>query len=137
MNLKLVLVSVIYLAIFEGCALLNLEPNQEQQDPIARAALAERKPALSAPQSNEESPQFNPSYEIQDAIESGHLVVGMKMMDVLSVWGRPRDIESAGDPNLGHQKWTYSDSLFQHMQLKPSRVVYFESGRVIGWETAD
>jgi hypothetical protein len=63
------------------------------------------------------------------------LVLGMNMQDVLSVWGEPRNIESAGDPSLGNQRWIYSEGLSHPNSLSAARVIYFENGQVAGWET--
>jgi hypothetical protein len=61
------------------------------------------------------------------AIRRRQLYVGMKKDAVTKSWGRPEKIEYAGNPKMGHEKWT-----FYHGQSRKS--VYFESGFVQGWE---
>jgi hypothetical protein len=61
------------------------------------------------------------------------IFLGMEMRDVRDIWGIPLDIESAGDPRSGNQRWVYPGSLEWVSYGK--RLVYFEAGRVVGWET--
>lgn len=69
------------------------------------------------------------------------LTIGMSMRDVEQIWGQPDTIFAAGEVNLGHQKWIYSTQkqmveghLLPQQNLVEDRVVYFEQGKVIGWE---
>ena len=62
--------------------------------------------------------------------------LGMQMNDVQQAWGTPSRVESAGDPSLGNERWTYHESPLGRQSLSGSRMVYFENGRVVGWETA-
>jgi hypothetical protein len=72
----------------------------------------------------------------EQAVNSGQIVLGMPMTDVRQVWGEPLDVESAGDPRAGNERWVYSEGLSSRWSLAPTRVVYFERGRVIGWKTS-
>lgn len=63
--------------------------------------------------------------------------VGMAKSDVMSAWGRPSEIETAGNGQLGHERWVYFRGLSSRWGLASrdaQRVVYFEGGRVAGWE---
>jgi hypothetical protein len=143
---KLVIVltffSVLLLSTLQGCALLSTHSSKEDYDPIAEAALRQSGPSplyfnpqnslLTQHTSQHRAQQ---DYEIQLGLETGEVVLGMSMNDVISIWGRPRTIETAGDSIQGNQKWIYLDGLSNHLSLESSRVVYFESGHVIGWKT--
>lgn len=55
------------------------------------------------------------------------------MSEVAKTWGEPARVQSAGQPELGNQRWVYPES---SAYIKPkARVIYFERGRVAGWET--
>lgn len=73
-----------------------------------------------------------------DSLKEPHtkLVLGMEMHEVLSVWGQPRDVEHAGDAHSGNQRWTYTDGLSSPWSTAQLKRVYFEEGRVSGWETS-
>jgi hypothetical protein len=70
------------------------------------------------------------------------LSYGMRMNAVRQIWGEPslretplsRSQNQRSSPSSGHERWIYRDSL---SQLTPSqtRIVYFENGHVVGWET--
>lgn len=76
------------------------------------------------------------NHRIQNALDRGEITLGMKMSDVISAWGHPGEIEKSGNPIQGNQKWIYLDSSFSRWSLIPPRIVYFEKGRVVGWENA-
>lgn len=126
---------VIILTTFSNCALLLQDPFSEQGDTIADAA----------PSRGRSHPENEPRMakhflsrheEIHRALESGDVTLGMSMNEVIAVWGQPRETETAGDPQLGNQRWIYSDSRFKGWRPKSPRIVYFEEGRVAGWENA-
>ncbi len=81
----------------------------------------------------QEEPELNP---YQQAVQSGQIVLGMPMTEVRHLWGDPRDVETAGQSDSGNQRWVYSEGLTSRWSLAPTRVVYFEEGRVIGWKTS-
>jgi hypothetical protein len=132
------IIIVIFLSVTSGCALFSTRNTDEYEDPILREALRVRGMdfrAVNESQWSEGQRQSRES-EIQYGLETGEIVVGMKMDDVVTVWGRPRDIEVAGDPRFGNQKWIYHEGVSSRWGLRPLRVIYFEEGRVAGWETA-
>ena len=57
----------------------------------------------------------------------------MAMNDVTSIWGEPSNVDTAGDPRDGNQRWTYYSGLSSRYGLGSKRVVFFENGRVAGW----
>lgn len=70
---------------------------------------------------------------VEYARQTRDLTPGMTMGQVRSTWGEPTNADIAGDPRLGHQRWTYV--MGTASQLSSQRVIYFESGRVVGWES--
>lgn len=68
------------------------------------------------------------------ALENRDVTLGMGMRDVADVWGEPSQIEAAGESRR-HQRWIYYTGLSSTWSLGSARAVYFENGRVIGWET--
>lgn len=72
---------------------------------------------------------------IRSAKRTHDIVKGMAMTDVQSAWGQPHAVEVAGDARFGNERWIYREGLSQKWGTKSARVIYFEEGRVIGWET--
>jgi hypothetical protein len=73
--------------------------------------------------------------QIQVALTENDLVLGMQMQDVRDAWGEPRQVDTAGDPGAGNQRWMYFNGLSSRWSLSSARVVYFEAGKVVGWDT--
>lgn len=117
-----------------GCAALgNRDVLRLNDDPVAREAQNTRD-EVSSPYEGL-SNHSNREELNQEAVEAGDVVLGMNMEQVMSSWGRPSDVEIAGDAESGNQKWTYSGGLMGRLKINPARIVYFERGRVAGWET--
>ena len=69
-------------------------------------------------------------------IESNDISKGMPKSAVVQSWGEPESVEHAGDPVYGNERWRYSKLVStQDGYQQQTRIVYFESGRVAGWET--
>lgn len=69
------------------------------------------------------------------AIQSQDIVPGMSQQEVVSAWGRPRDVEVAGDGTHGNERWIYYTGNSLRYGISKPRVIYFENGRVAGWES--
>lgn len=54
------------------------------------------------------------------------VAVGMRKDDVMRSWGRPAQVDVAGDPKYENERWSFYDN----GQMKQ---VYFENGKVSGW----
>lgn len=63
------------------------------------------------------------------------IFLGMPMERVKQAWGTPRRVEVAGNPELLNQRWIYPDGPFERFGSN-ARIIYFERGRVVGWEVA-
>jgi outer membrane protein assembly factor BamE (lipoprotein component of BamABCDE complex) len=73
--------------------------------------------------------------EIQALIEINDITVGMTKQAVRDSWGEPELVEVAGNPLYGNERWGYSEQLPSSEGFQSEkRIVYFEGGRVIGWE---
>lgn len=83
---------------------------------------------------------FTSSDEYQDffyqAMASGEVALGMSTTQVRSVWGSPREIQVAGEPEQRNEKWIYISTLFTGTPefSRDKKIVYFEKGFVVGWE---
>jgi len=65
-----------------------------------------------------------------------NLHLGMLKNNVQSFLGRPDQIEVAGNPIYGNERWTYVRSVpTMDGYYTEKRVIYFERGNVVGWET--
>lgn len=71
--------------------------------------------------------------DYQRPARSSELFLGMAMRDVQMSWGSPHSVETAGDPSYGNQRWIYKRG-FSRLGGE-TKIVYFEEGRVVGWET--
>jgi outer membrane protein assembly factor BamE (lipoprotein component of BamABCDE complex) len=74
--------------------------------------------------------------EIQALVDNNDITVGMTKQAVRDSWGEPDLIEVAGNPIYGNERWHFSGqtSSTEGYQTQ-NRIVYFESGRVVGWES--
>lgn len=113
-----------------GCAGAN--PRSEEEgfpgDPVAAIAFKIRQ--------SRDKPELAPERQlvVDHARESKEIVLGMDREDVISMWGEPREIFTAGHPGEGNEKWVYFDGLSSRWSVSDARVLYFENGRVAGWD---
>lgn len=77
-----------------------------------------------------------PVARMKELIDSQDISVGMPMEYVRRAWGDPVSVDSSGNPIYKNERWKYlrnvpgSDGFHQQ-----KRFVYFEGGRVVGWDT--
>lgn len=75
---------------------------------------------------------------MEDLIATKDIAVGMPTELVKRSWGSPDGIDVAGNPIYGNERWRYKrytpSPEGYHLQ---SRLVYFEAGKVVGWEQID
>ena len=73
---------------------------------------------------------------MQTLVEENDIAVGMTRQAVKESWGPADDVEVAGNPLYGNEKWKYSEQVTSSEgYMTERRTVFFESGRVVGWET--
>lgn len=78
----------------------------------------------------------NPSDNMKAMIITGDIAIGMPMDFVLKSWGEPQSREISGQPLFKNERWKYSRQISTREGYKlEKRLVYFEGGRVVGWET--
>lgn len=69
-------------------------------------------------------------------IQAGDIEVGMPMEYVKKAWGDPQGIDVSGNPIYRNERWKYSRFISTPDGYKQERrYVYFEGGKVVGWET--
>lgn len=74
--------------------------------------------------------------EYEDVVESQDIAVGMPAEYVKKSWGEPVNIEVSGNPIYRNERWQYNKQVSTPQGYKQEkRFVYFEGGRVVGWET--
>jgi hypothetical protein len=73
---------------------------------------------------------------VAKTIEANDIALGMSHKAVRESWGDPDAVETAGDPLYGYERWNFHRFVAGNDGYqKELRVVYFEGGRVVGWET--
>lgn len=76
------------------------------------------------------------SDQIAEMIEKNDVTVGMSQKAVIESWGDPDIVEVAGNPIYGNERWRYSRYISSNEGYqKVDRYLYFEAGRLVGWET--
>ena len=76
--------------------------------------------------------------EVQNLIEKNDVAAGMTRQAVKESWGPPDDIEVAGNPMYGNEKWQYSEQVTSREgYMTERRTIYFESGRAVGWPVSE
>lgn len=77
-----------------------------------------------------------PEAEMKDLIETQDVAVGMPQDYVRRSWGEPLSVEVSGNPIYKNERWKYQRQISTSQGFrKETRYVYFEGGRVVGWET--
>lgn len=77
-----------------------------------------------------------PAPEMKELIETQDISVGMPRDYVKKSWGEPLGVEVSGNPIYHNERWKYQRFISTPDGYKKEvRFVYFESGRVVGWET--
>lgn len=77
-----------------------------------------------------------PAQEMKGLIESQDIAVGMPQDYVKRAWGEPMSVEVSGNPIYRNERWKYQKFVSSSEGYrKETRYVYFEGGRVVGWET--
>lgn len=115
--------------LLSHCSSLSTLRNPFSVDPVTRSAQAQR---------NTVNPETEMDHLGENPLETlkirHELRIGMNMNEVISILGKPQEIQVAGNPELGNQKWTYWEGVNDTLLNKPRSVVYFEEGEVAGWE---
>lgn len=74
--------------------------------------------------------------DFTDVVEVQDIAVGMPADYVKKSWGEPENIEVSGNPIYKNERWKYLKQISTPQGYRQERrLVYFEGGRVVGWET--
>jgi hypothetical protein len=77
-----------------------------------------------------------PMTEMKEMIDAQDISVGMPQDYVKKSWGEPQAVEVSGNPIYKNERWKYQRFVSTpDGYKKETRFVYFEGGRVVGWET--
>jgi hypothetical protein len=73
--------------------------------------------------------------EMHDLVEAQDIALGMPQSLVRQSWGDPDSVEVSGNPQFKNERWRYHKYVSTQDGYKPEKkVVYFEGGKVVGWE---
>lgn len=77
-----------------------------------------------------------PAAEMKQLVDTQDISVGMPQEYVRRSWGEPVIVEVSGSPIYKNERWKYQRQVSSTQGYrKETRYVYFEGGRVVGWET--
>ncbi|MEN0059269.1 MAG: hypothetical protein AAGB31_10590, partial [Bdellovibrio sp.] len=77
-----------------------------------------------------------PEEEMKNLIDTQDIAKGMPQDYVRKSWGDPMSVEVSGNPLYKNERWKYQKYVSTpEGYRKETRFVYFEAGRVVGWET--
>ena len=76
------------------------------------------------------------SRNVASLIEQNDIALGMQKEAVKDSWGDPDYVEVSGNPKFENERWRFSLPIQtpEGYQIE-ERLVYFESGRVVGWSS--
>ena len=74
--------------------------------------------------------------EFLELVEAQDIAVGMSADLVRKSWGEPESVEVSGNEVYKNERWRYTrDVPTPNGYKRERRFVFFEGGRVVGWET--
>lgn len=74
--------------------------------------------------------------DFQNLIERQDIALGMSQDIVKRSWGEPTTIDISGNPVYKNERWKYVREMpTVNGYKRERRYVYFEGGKVVGWET--
>jgi hypothetical protein len=79
------------------------------------------------------NPKFSP--DVREAVQNSDIILGMPKEAVIQSWGEPEVMEVAGSALYGNERWKYVEFVTtQEGYQREERIVYFQNGKVAGWE---
>lgn len=74
--------------------------------------------------------------DYSEVVDNLDIAAGMPADYVKKAWGEPDSIEHSGNPIYKNERWKYLKQVSTpNGYRQEKRYVYFEGGRVVGWET--
>lgn len=72
---------------------------------------------------------------MKDLVEAQDIAIDMPQTLVRRSWGEPDSVEVSGNPQFRNERWRYNKYVSTPEGFKmEKKVVYFEAGKVVGWE---
>jgi hypothetical protein len=118
----------------QGCALLHLDGSGFGDD-FDNQGVPSANDQQRDNQRSDQRNEMNHQNELLSAISRQDIVLGMDQSQVMAAWGSPRDVETAGNSG-GAERWLYYSGNSLTYGMNKPRIVYFENGHVVGWESA-
>ncbi len=73
--------------------------------------------------------------EMKELVDAQDITVGMPQSLVKKSWGDPDAVEVSGNPQFRNERWRYNKYVSTNDGYKAEKKsVYFEGGKVVGWE---
>lgn len=74
--------------------------------------------------------------QMKEFVDEQDIILGMPQELVKKSWGEPQSVEVSGNPIFKNERWKYIRNISTSDGFKQEkRYVYFEGGKVVGWET--
>ncbi len=128
-NYLFLTIFVLSAGLFQGCASLFSGPDITDDSNTDSTFSSQ-----SAPQPLDFNSDDYRENHVTPAVQNHDIVLGMNTSEVISAWGRPRDVEVAGNGG-GNERWIYYSGNSIRYGINPEKIIYFEDGKVVGWET--
>jgi hypothetical protein len=119
--------------ITQGCALLHLDNGNFDDLDSPNSSNPYNQGVAS--QSDQQRAEDDHQNRLLSAISHQDIVMGMDESQVMAAWGSPRDVETAGTGG-GNERWLYYPGNSLTYGMSKPRIVYFENGHVVGWESS-
>jgi hypothetical protein len=137
-SIKFILTTALFVAAFgglSGCALMNLNNGVDIDGMGDQAGFGSPTPQQEQ-QQDQNAAETEHQNRVIAAVSRQDILLGMDQQQVMAAWGTPRDVETAGNPGSGAERWIYYRVNSLTYGLGSPKIVYFENGRVVGWESA-
>lgn len=73
--------------------------------------------------------------QMKELVDAQDIALGMPQTLVRRSWGEPESVEVSGNPQFRNERWRYNTyvSTVDGYRIE-KKIVYFEAGKVVGWE---
>lgn len=111
-----------------------MKSDAERMDFLALDSFEKRGRWLNSKGITSTSNHYTPEH--QYLVDTNDITLGMTKQAVRDSWGEPELVEVAGNPLYGNERWHYSEQTSSTEGYQSQRrMVYFDAGRVSGWES--
>jgi hypothetical protein len=139
LRVSLAFASIAAITLLQGCALMNMNGAtvDDMDTPFDSSFSAGRRPASVLTEDNSSTTRdgTDPQNAVLSAIARRDILLGMDQQQVMASWGSPREVQTAGMSGSGAERWLYYSVNSLTYGLGKPRIVYFENGHVVGWES--